>query len=152
MTKSERKQAFDDFNDGLESYRDSEGRIYYDVTCLDEQTVKTIQQTLLRSIDDAGTAYACGYATGKREALQEQYEAEYLVYSFKSHAKYKVDGRGILYSTYAPHDYKRDECPFLKKDVLIDGALHRAKSVESYAVCPTRKGSEIGILVEVGRE
>lgn len=68
-------------------------------------------------------------------------------YSFKSTGKFSMD-IGTVYSTLAPHEYKRDECPFLFKDVLIDGKEHHVYGVESFAVCPTRAGSDIALLVK----
>jgi len=71
-----------------------------------------------------------------------------MTYEFTSTGKFEIEGRGTVYTVYAPHEYKRDECPFLNQVVMIDGHLFICFGVESYAVCPTRKGAGIGLLVK----
>lgn len=68
-------------------------------------------------------------------------------YEFISTEKYHIEDRGDVYMVLAPHEYKRDECPFLGKEVLINGIKFLVIAVESYAISPTRKGSRIGLLV-----
>ena len=69
-------------------------------------------------------------------------------YFFTSAEAFEIAGRGTSHITMAPHDYKRDECPFLDRIVLLNGRLVHVIGVESHAVCPTRKGAEIALLVK----
>ena len=70
------------------------------------------------------------------------------LYNFTNTRKFHIKDRGDVYSVKAPHEYQRDKCPFLYKDVLIDGSLFHVIGVESFAVCPTRRAAEIGLLVK----
>lgn len=69
------------------------------------------------------------------------------MYKFESTGKFNIKGRGLVFTVRAPHEYPRDKCPFMNENVEIDGVEYRVVGVESFAVCPTRKGADIGLLV-----
>lgn len=74
------------------------------------------------------------------------------LYSFYSTETYRVKGSDTAYVVQAPHEYKRNECPFLNKDVLLNGRLCHVVGVESFCVCPIRKGSSIGLLIRAAEQ
>lgn len=71
-----------------------------------------------------------------------------MMYKFKSEDSYRIEGRGVVHLVKAPHDYVRDECPFLHKAVMIDDEMVFVEGVESFAICPTKWNWPIGLLVK----
>ena len=70
------------------------------------------------------------------------------MYSFKSTDKFQIAGRGTVYTTTTPVDFKANQWPSIDKDVLIDGEILHCIGIECHAMEHISKGSPIGLLVK----
>jgi hypothetical protein len=71
-------------------------------------------------------------------------------WSFTSLDWFTVTGRGRVAVVANPVDFERGACPFLGKQVTIDGSPYVVRGVESHALPVIRQGAHIGLLVREG--
>lgn len=72
------------------------------------------------------------------------------MYEFKSACIYSAPKPrvGKIFEVSAPHDYVRDDAPFLNQTVMIDSVECFVSGVESYAIGTIREGMPIGLWVK----